>query len=131
MSEYNIVRDFNKTQGVTHPSDLTNQIRRDLNCRYVTVENSGQRPIGIGIANYYSGPLPKMRFVMQAGEIKHLGINPQGGADQFIYLLNPSTGEPVGDPYIFDRGANSFVLRDGVNKWWVQNFYHTPYRAAF
>ena len=35
-SIYNTVRDYNITQGVTHPSDLTTQIIRDYNIRYIT-----------------------------------------------------------------------------------------------
>lgn len=127
---YNIVRDFIKAEGVTHPTDHHIEIRRDVNVRYVTLENSGQRQFGVAIVNYYNGPVPPIRFYIGPGEIRHLGINTQGGPAQFVHILDPETGQPTGNPAIFSRNANEFVIRDGINKTWIHKFYRASYSAA-
>lgn len=118
----NIVRDYNKVQGTYNPADLNYQIIRDIGVRYITIENSSYRPIGVAITTYYGAPPPEVRFIINAGEIKHLAINPQGETAQYIQILNPKTGEPVGNPTILARNANQFVLRDGLDTWFVDKF---------
>lgn len=125
-----IVRDYNKVQGCSNPTDLTTQIVRDINVRYVTVENSSPHSIGVAVMPYVSGPTPPIRFLLHGGEIKHLAINSQGDDPQAIWLIDPKTKRLAGDPTLFHRHVNSFVLRDGVNKWWVQFFSRPSYRAG-
>lgn len=125
----NTVRWWNKAQGITHPTDLSNQIYRDYGLRYVSIENSATRPIGIGITSYASGPIPAILHTLRAGQIVPIGINSQGQADQFLWLLNTQTGQPVGQPSILQRVSNQFVIRDGLNKWWVQAFSRPSYSA--
>jgi hypothetical protein len=128
---YNNIADWTRLQGYTHPTDAHIVPRRDLNFRYVTVENSSFRPIGIGIATYAcGGSTPQMVSVLQPGEIKHLGINTVGGPMQFLYLLDPVTQKEVGHPSDFRTDANEFVLRDGLQNWYVQSFKRPTYRAA-
>lgn len=129
--DLNVVRDYNKVQGVTHATDNHVEIVRDINYRYVSIENSSNRPIGIGIENYYAGDPAKLRFILAPGKVQDLSINSQGSTAQFIHILDPYTGKYVGNPHIFSRNSNSFVLRDGINKWWVQEFKRPSYRAAF
>lgn len=126
----NIVRDYNKAQGITHPGDLSYQIIRDYHIRHVSIENSGTRPIGVAITPYINGPIPKIRFTLDAGEIKHVGINSQGGPAQMIWMLDPQSGKPVNHPECLRRDANSFVLRDGLNKWYIQFFKFPSYHAG-
>jgi len=128
--KYSRVVDYNKIQGCTHPTDLSYQILRDPNVRLISVQNSGTRPVGIAIMSYLSGPNPPILFSLAGGEIKQLGINSQGGPPQYIHLLDLETKKLVGAPTILRRDANDFVLRDGVNKWWVQPFSHPSYAAA-
>ena len=128
---YNIVRDYNMVQGTTNPADLAYQIIRDVNVRYVTVENSSNIPVGIAITLYLNGPLPMANFVLNGGEIKHLAINPQGGPAQFIHMLNFETGLPVGNPTILARNSNSFVLRNGSAAWFVQKFSRPSLSASY
>lgn len=128
----NLVRNFNHDQGIRHPGDLGQQIRRNINTRYISLNNSSRRPIGVAINNYMcpmdgQGPA-QIQFILQGGETKHLGINPVGSPAQFITLLDPSTKQVVGGPDILETPANSFVLRDGLNKWMVQKFYQATYR---
>jgi len=127
---FNIVRDFNKAQGTTHPTDLAYQIPRDIGLRYISVQNSSIRPISIAITPYISGPTPPILTTLYSSEIKHIGINTHGGPPQFIWLLDPQTGMIVGEPTIIRSNANDLVLRDGVNKWWVHFFAHPSYAAA-
>lgn len=125
----NIVRDYNKVQGVTHPSDLSVSPVRDINVRYVSIENSGKRPIAVGITTYSDGPVPHPNFVLGGGEIKHVAINSIGEAMQFIHLMNIENGQRVGRPAPFRTDANSFVLRDGLNLWFVDTFRFPSFRA--
>jgi hypothetical protein len=127
-----IVRDYNVAQGVTHPSDLTTHIIRDINMRYVTVENSSNRSgIGIAVADSWDmHPVPPRNFVLAKGEIRHIGINTMGEKMQYIHILDLKTGKHVGAPYPFRTDANQFVLRDGINMWWVNPFKRPSYNAA-
>lgn len=127
---YNIVRDYDKAQGTTHPADLSYQIIRDYGLRYVTVQNSSTRPIGIAITTYANGPVPPILFSLVGGEIKHLGVNDHGGPMQFIWMLDLQTKQPVGSPAPMRSNANDFVLRDGLNKWFVHYFRRATYAAA-
>jgi hypothetical protein len=128
----NVARDYNVLQGVTHPSDLTNQIIRDINLRYVTIQNSSPSQfIGIGIAEYfYMNPKPPIKFWLAPGEIRHLGINTFGEPMQYIHMFDSKTKLHVGEPYPFRTNANDFVLRDGINKWFVQGFQRPSYAAS-
>ena len=128
---YNIVRDFDKAQGTTHPTDLAYQIRRDINIRYITIQNSSIRPIGIAITSYVDGPVPNILFTLAGGEIKHLGINSHGGPAQFVWILDLNSKKPVGRPEIIRNNAQDFILRDGLNKWFIQAFKRASYSAAF
>lgn len=130
QENYNIVRDWDKSQGVTHATDLSSQILRDYNVRYVTVENSSPFPIGVGITSYLTGPVPPIKFSLGSGEIKHLALNTQGGPTQYLWILDLETGKVVNNPTPFQRISNSFVLRHGLNKWFVQYYSRPSYAAA-
>lgn len=130
MPVHNITRDWNKAQGMSHPTDGAYQIRRDVGLRYITVENSAPRPIGCAITTYSSGPTPPILFSLAPGEIKHLGINSQGGPPQFLWILDLTTKLPAGENVIIQSNSNQLVLRDGVNKWFVQFFSRPSYSAA-
>jgi len=126
----NTVRDYSKLQGVHHPADLSNHILRDINVRYITIENSSNRSIGVAITPYRDGPNPKIMFFVVPGEVKHLAVNSRGGPDQFIRCLDPESGLPVSSAKALISNANQFVLRDGVNGWFVETFYRPSYCAA-
>lgn len=127
---YNITRDYNKLQGVTHPSDTSYQIIRDIGVRRVSVENSSEYPVGVAITTYVSGPTPNTLFTLARGEIKHIAINSQGGPPQFLWILGYETQQPSGAPTPFRTDANQFVLRQGTNKWWVQAFKQPSFNAS-
>jgi len=127
---YNTVADYNKLQGMTNPADQAYQIRRDINARYITVENSGQRPIKVAITTYIYGNTPDVLFSLAAGEVKHLGINSHGSTPQYIWILGFETGMPVGQPTLIRSNSNQLVLRDGNNKWFVDFFYRPTFGAA-
>lgn len=127
---YNIVRDWNMAQGFADPSDEISYIKRDIDIRRVTVENSGERAIAIGITAYPpSGPVPKPNFILKGGEIKDLGINTIGGPMQYIWLLDPVNGKVVGNPAPFRTDCNQFVVRDGLNLFWVQAFQSSGFKG--
>lgn len=129
-NRYSKVRDWNKLQGMSNPSDEIVQIRRDLNHRYVTLENSSPSPVGIAITTFWCGEqIPKLNFVVKGGEIKHLGINTIDGPIQFIHFVDIETGEPTGSPTSFRTDSNQFVLREGTSGWFVQSFFRPSFRA--
>jgi hypothetical protein len=146
--KWNIVRDWNQLQGYTNPADEMVQIRRDLNSRRVSIENSSERPIGVAITSFYTVPswneepnrtnpptqlnlAPKLlpNFYLAGGEVKYIAINTMDGPMQYVHLLDPDTGLPVSNPTPFTTGANQFVLRDGIQKWWVQRFAQRNFRG--
>ncbi len=129
MPVHNIVRDYNKAQGTTHPTDLSYQIIRDTGLRYVNVQNSSVRPIGCAITTYSSGPTPPILFSLGPGEIKHIGINSHGGPPQFIWILDLQTKLLVGEITMIRSNSNSLVLRDGLNKWYV-HFFASSFSAS-
>lgn len=127
---HNIVRSTIESQGVTHPADLSYQILRDYNVRPVSIENSSPRPIGVSITTYLSGPVPDILFVLPGGRNKFIDINSHGDYPQYLWILDVQTGKPVGSTYPLRSDANSFVLRDGLNKWWVNAFRQASYSPA-
>lgn len=128
-SDYSKVRDWNKVQGFGSATDDSVQIRRDLNHRYVTIENSSPNPVGIGITTYYCGENPKLDFVLKGGQIINLAINTIDGPMQFIHFVDIKTGKPTGSPTSFRTDSNQFVLRQGMSGWFVQTYYRPVYRA--
>ena len=131
FGNYNIVRDYNKVQGTTHPSDLSYQIIRDYHVRQISIQNSDFRPIGCAITTYMNGPTPPILFTLAGGEIKTLAINPHtNGPPQWLWLLNTETKQPVGPPSILQNNSNTFVIRQGLNKTFVHNFSFPSYSAA-
>lgn len=126
---YNIVRDWNKLQGMTHPSDEHIQIRRDIDTRRVSVENSSDRDIAIAIMPYYQGPIPNPQFMLRGGEIKNIAVNNVDGPIQYIHLIDPISRKIIGKPGVLRTDSNSFVLRDGINMWFVQAFKTYGYRG--
>lgn len=125
----NVVRDYEKLQGISHPADLIGRIPRSLDTRLISIENSSCRPVAIGISINIS-EVPPAILLLHPLQTKYLGVNPMGEADQFIHILNPKTGAPVGDPEIIARNANAFVLRDGETKWWVSKMSRPGFHAG-
>ena len=131
IPDQNIVRDYNEAQGTTHPTDLSYQIIRNYNLRYITVQNSSPNPVAFAITTYISGPIPPILYTLGGGEIKHLGINSHGGNPQYIWLLEVQSGLPTGSPTAIRSNSNDLVIRDGLNMQWIQFFGRPSFRAAF
>lgn len=129
--QYNGIYDWLKLQGMSSAQDSSIQIRRDINTRYVTLENSGDKTVGIAITLFYcSNQTPKIQFYIQGGEIKHLGINTIDGPMQFIHIFDPQTNKPIGSPTSFRTDSNCFVIRMGdIGKYWIQSFKRAVYSA--
>jgi hypothetical protein len=126
----NTVRDYNMLQGTYHPSDLSYMVLRDVNTKSITVENgSSTKNIGIAITTMSDGPLPTIQRILQPQETLHLGINQPEQAQQYLWLLDPQTKLPVGHASVLLHNANQFVLRDGVNKWFVSKYHQVGYRG--
>ena len=124
----NIVRDYNKLQGMTNPADAYVQPVRDINTRYVSIENSSNRPFGVALMLYpmqavleKSAEKPDVQFIIGPKCIRHLAVNPQDLPLQYIHLFDMKH-EYVGFGGILRTDANEFVIRDGVNMTWIQPF---------
>ena len=130
--DMNKVKDYPLLQAVKNPADLSIQIRRDLNTRYITIENSSLRnTVGVYLSvTDVMEERPEAMFWLAPGEIRHLGVNPMNTVDQFIHLINPETGRECGQPMVLRHNANQFVLRDALNSWYVAPFKRIDYRAA-
>jgi len=128
--EKNIVRDYNEAQGTINPADLSYQIIRDYNIRQITVQNSAPRPMAFAITTYLSGPTPPILSTLYPGEIEYLGINSHGSTPQYIWLLDAQTSLPIGPTTSIRSNSNDLVIRDGLNKAWIQFFRSPSYSAA-
>lgn len=119
----NICRDWNKSQGFDNPAEETVCIRRDIDVRKVSIENSSpDNPIGCAITTYYEGPTPRRQFLLAPGEVKAVAINSFGSSMQYLWYLDQRSGQPLGTPMAFRTDSNQFVLRQGLNRWFVQAF---------
>jgi len=128
---YSIVRDWNKAQGMTHPSDEVYQIRRDIGLRRISIENSSiSTPVAIAIESYFGQPpFPVPQFTLRPGQISNIGVNSIGGPMQYVYVYDVATGALLGTPAPLRTDSNSFVLSEGLNKWNVQAFKTMGYRG--
>jgi hypothetical protein len=139
LSSKNTVKDYNVVQGTSHPSDLMVYPHRDYNFRYVTVENSSKDSnIGVCISESFdlfsrdgSEINTNPSFYLSPGGQRHLSINSIGERMQYIHLIDTVTSLHVGSPHPFITSANSFVLREGMNGWFVQDYYRPSYRASY
>lgn len=128
--KYNIARDWNKAQGFSNPADETVMIRRDIDLRKVSVENSSpDSAVSCAVTPYYEGPLPKPQFRLSPGEIMYIGINTIGGPMQYLWYLDCKSGRPLGTPAPFRTDSNQFVLRAGLNRWFVQAFQSSGFKG--
>ncbi len=126
----NVVRDYNMLQGTYHPSDLAYMVIRDINVRYIIVENdSSTKNIGIAITTMSDGPVPSIQKILQPKEAVHLGINPPEQNQQYLWLLDPYTKLPVGHASVLLHNTNQFVIRQGTNKWWVSKYRMVGYKG--
>jgi hypothetical protein len=124
------VRDYNKNQGVTHPSDNIGTIPRDYHTRLISVENSSTDNILIAITAYVDGPTPKNTIYIKGGQVRFLSVNPHGTNPQYLWILNADNKFVMNYPSLIKSTANSLVLRKGINKWNVQYFYYPSLTAA-
>lgn len=123
-----VVRSYKKLQGIEKESRRYGVPPRDINSRPVSIENSSPRDVGIAVTSWGGGDrIPPPRFYLRGGESKTISINSKGGNSQWIWLLDPSTKKPLGHPTIFHNHANSFVIREGLNMWFVQFYTHPTY----
>jgi len=125
-----ICRDWRMAQGFTDVSDEITCLRRDIDIRHVAIENSSpDNAIGVGVTVYYEGPIPKPNFRLIPGERKDIGINSIGEPMQYLWILDLKSGKPVGPPTAFRTDCNQFVLRQGLQKWFVHTFQTAGYKG--
>lgn len=126
---FNIVRNYNELQGWSRPYDTIGRPPRDINGRHISIQNSSYQPIGVAVTSYADGIIPPVRYTMRPGQILEISINSFGDNPQWLWLLDPVTGKPVGDINDFRSDSNTLVIRQGVNQWWVDYFWFPTYAA--
>ena len=127
VNDRNKVWDWNKAQGYEFAGDFFP--RRDINCRRISIENSGTNPIKCAVMLYQFGPIPPVQLTLDGGEVRYFGINPPDEESQFLWLLDIQSEKPVATPYILANNGQQFVIREGINKWWVQKFHKATFRT--
>jgi len=127
---YSGVFDYNKLQGTYSGPDLIDRIPRDINHRYITIENSSDRTFACAINADPNTCPTKSNFLIGPNGIKELGINDLGtSSSQWLWIINPR-GKPMGPPTILDNATNQFVIRNGENVIFVQRFHRAGYKAT-
>lgn len=130
----NITRDTLREQGMTSIGDWSVQALRRIDTRLISVQNSSPTSaVGIAFTTYLggAGPVPKILKVLRPGEDINISVNSRGLSDtQTLWMLDPRTGHPVGVPETLKSNANAFVLRDGLQKWFIQAYRFPSYNAA-
>ena len=127
-----VVRDWNVAQGISHPTDLSYQIPRDINIRRVSIENSSPyTAVGIAIMDSFElVPNLPLNFILRPGEIRHIGINTIGEPIQYIHIMDINTKKHLGEASPLQTITNQFVLREGINKWFVSRYHQPNYSAS-
>ena len=117
-------------QGFSNPPDETVMIRRDIDIRKVSVENSSPDvTVACAITTYFEGPRPRAQFCLAPGEVKYVAINTIGGPMQYLWYMDLRSGSPLGTPLAFRTDCNQFVLRHGLNRWFVHAFQTAGFRG--
>ena len=132
----NIIRNYCQVQGMTNPADAVVQPVRDLGVRSVSIENSGDRIIGVAIMLYPfeavrdgTAEKPDIQFWIEPRKIKYLAVNPPDCPLQFIHLFDRNK-HYIGHGGILRSDSNGFVIRDGINETWIQPFRHSRVWSA-
>jgi hypothetical protein len=127
ISTLNQVYNTNKLNGVYHSSNNNWQIRRNINTRPITIENSSDVPVSFAITLYLTGPTPAPMYTLLPSEVFHISVNSSEAPTQILWLLDSMTGDSVGMPTALDRTVNSFVVRGGLNNFHIQRFHRIGY----
>lgn len=86
-------------------------------------------PRGMDYEKLNASEYPGTTFLIYPDESRFLGLNPYDGPIQFMHILDPHTGNPVGNPIELRHNAQNFVLREGIQGWFFQPFQSTGYRS--
>jgi len=127
LSTLNQVYNTDKLNGVYHSSNNNTMIRRNIDTRPITIENSSDVPVSFAITLYLTGPIPTAMYTLLPTEVFHISVNSSEAPTQMIWLLDSVTGNPVGMPTQLDRTVNSFVIRGGLNNFHIQRFHRVGY----
>lgn len=117
-------------QGVSYQSQLKYQPRRVLGTKHISIENSSPTDLAhFAITNNHveEDASALTTITLGPGKSVQLSVNAPGETPQFIHILNKSSkyiGESfcLGPSYAIRSDAQSFVLRHGLNSWFVQPF---------
>src|SRR6187551_2141273 len=106
----NIFRDWNTLQGFNHVSDEMSYIRREIGTRKISIENSGDSPVGIAVTSDIDISTPKTKKILRPTETFQAGINSVGEPVQYLWLINPITGNRLSHPLPIRTDCNQYVI---------------------
>lgn len=116
----NVVKDWANYQGYYYPT--SDQIRRYLDVRRVTIENSGGTTV---VAAIFTNPRQSANTVtvaLKPRETRVLGMNTRDDPVQFVVAVDPKTRRDIGTVREIPSDATNLVFREGINGWFVQSF---------
>lgn len=129
-SNINIVKDWNKVQGYTDATDEHQLIRRNINYRYVSIENATKANIGFSIEKSMTVK-SQPRFVLPPKGIKDLAVNEYNNTyDYGIQYIRLFDGDrEIGHPCPLTTDANEFVIRESKGHAFVHKYHRPVYRS--
>lgn len=117
----NTIKDWNLLQDRIDAHSI--RLPRSIDVRRVGIDNSTPFPLGIGIKNQRYGCTPPVRFYLQPGEVKWLGMNHPGNNPQFIWVQDLKTGKWANTPHFVDYHQNYFAILAGNYREYQVNCY--------
>lgn len=110
---FNTVKDLEQLEGTGDIGTIS--LRKNVDVRHISVENSTPFVVGIAITNSRYGIPPPILYWANPGEVRNLAVNSACGpsGQQFLWIFSPFTKLPSNDPHPLSYHANQFVIRSG------------------
>lgn len=114
-------RNWNLLQGYGDVSDEIVYTRRDINSRKISIENSGYSEVLFTISPYYD-KIGVNYKKLKPHEVFYAAVNTVDDEPQYIFLISTKDKKVIGGPFQIRSDANQYVIRQGLNKWYIQPF---------
>ena len=119
-SESVMVKITTDSRTVLRPSELTFPVH---------YANDPRQPIGQNYVRPNGDQFPGVSFTLAPGEARFIGLNPYDGPMQYFHILDPDTGEAIGQQIEARHNACNYVLREGLQGWFFHAFGSTGFSA--
>lgn len=116
----NVVKNWADYQGYYYAT--SDQIRRHLDVRRVTIENSGGTNVVAAIFTLPRLPRNTVTILLKPRQTLVLGMNLRDDPVQYVVGIDPTTRKDIGIVREIPSDATNLVFREGHNGWFVQTF---------